>query len=120
MVAVGWPRSAETRNARNLAAARDNGHNGGLVARLLNRFGRRLCVLEHLNIEYPVGRAGSKFEALLPTRLLGSVDLMALRHFVVLDDSGNRYPAVIEHVSESNDDEADFVAIRGVVVTNMS
>jgi hypothetical protein len=77
-------------------------------------------VLEHLTIEYPVGRSGSRFEAFLPTRILASVDITALRHFVLLDDSGNRYPAVIEHVSESRDDDTDFVAIRGVVVTNMS
>jgi hypothetical protein len=75
------------------------------VARLLNRFGKRLCTLEHLSIEYPVGRA---------------VDLMALRHFVVQDDSGNRYPAVIEQVSLAADEEVELVAIRGVVVTNMS
>ena len=90
------------------------------VARLLNRFGKRLCVLEHLNIQYPVGRAGSRFEALLPTHIVPSLDLTALRHFVVLDDSGNRYPAVIEHVSTANDEETEFVAIRGMVVTNMS
>jgi hypothetical protein len=78
------------------------------------------CVVTGLDIAYPVGRSGSKFEALLPTSLLGSVDLMAVRYFVVLDDSGNRYPAVIEHVSESSAGETDFVAIRGVVVTNMS
>jgi hypothetical protein len=77
-------------------------------------------MLEHLSIEYPVGRAGSRFEALLPTRILPTIDLTALRHFVVLDDSGNRYPAVIEHVSPSTDDETEFVAISGVVVTNMS
>jgi len=92
------------------------------VARLLNRFGRRLCVLEHLNIDYPVGRAGSRFEAFLPTSVLRSVDIMALRFFVILDDSGNRYPAVIEQVALPEDaaSDADFVAIRGVVVTNMS
>lgn len=92
------------------------------VARLLNRFGRRLCVLEHLNIDYPVGRAGSRFEAFLPTSMVRSVDLMALRFFVILDDSGNRYPAVIEQVAlpEESASDTDFVAIRGVVVTNMS
>jgi len=86
----------------------------------LNRFGKRLCVLEHLSIEYPVGRAGSRFEAFLPTHVLPTIDIMAVRHFVVLDDSGNRYPAVIEQVSPPGDDEAEFVAISGVVVTNMS
>jgi hypothetical protein len=90
------------------------------LARLLNRFGKRLCVLEHLSIEYPVGRAGSRFEAFLPTRILATIDLTALRHFVVVDDSGNRYPAVIECVSSYTDQETEFVAIRGIVVTNMS
>jgi hypothetical protein len=90
------------------------------LARLLNRFGERLCVLEHLSIDYPVGRAGSHFEALLPTRMLQSIDVTALRYFVVLDDSGNRYPAVIERVSQPTDEDTDFVAISGVVVTNMS
>ncbi len=77
-------------------------------------------MLEHLSIDYPVGRAGSRFEALLPTGMLQSIDVTALRHFVVQDDSGNRYPAVIERVSQSADEEMEFVAISGVVVTNMS
>jgi hypothetical protein len=90
------------------------------LARLLNRFGKRLCVLEHLSIDYPVGRAGSNFEALLPTRMLQSIDITALRYFVVLDDSGNRYPAIIERVSPPNEQDVEFVAISGIVVTNMS
>ncbi len=90
------------------------------LARLLNRFGQRLCVLEHLQIEYPVGRAGSRFEALLPASLLSSVDLTALRHFVVQDQGGNRYPAVIERVDVAPEEAAEFAAISGTVVTNGS
>jgi hypothetical protein len=86
------------------------------MAKLLNRFGRRLCVLESLRIAYPVGRAGARFEALLPVEALSTIDITALRHFVIQDDSGNRYPAIIEPILLAHDERDSFVAICGMVV----
>lgn len=85
------------------------------LAKLMTRFGKRVAVFAALRIEYPVGRAGARFEGLLPTAALRQHDLSQLRFFFVQDDAGNRYPAMIENSSVSAEDEA-FTAISGVVV----
>jgi hypothetical protein len=87
-----------------------------VMARLLTRFGRLLCVLGELRIAYPVGRAGVRFDALLPVAVLSEIDVTALRHFVVQDDSGNRYPAIIDPIAATHDEQNAFVAITGIVV----
>ncbi|MES1173127.1 MAG: hypothetical protein ABUL62_02270 [Myxococcales bacterium] len=81
----------------------------------MNRFGKRLAVLLALRIEYPVGRDGARFEALLATTALREHDPKRLRYFVVQDDAGNRYPAMIEHTALLVDDDT-LTMIFGVVV----
>jgi hypothetical protein len=88
------------------------------MAKLLNRFGRRLGALHGLHVEYPVGRAGSRFGALVPASAFESVGVTALRHFVVQDDGGNRYPAVIEFADSSTQGTPGLVLIRGFVVAS--
>lgn len=55
-------------------------------------------MLESLSIAYPVGRSGARFEARLPTAVLRNIDTTRLRFFVVEDDTGERYPAVIDQL----------------------
>lgn len=88
------------------------------MAVLLNRFGRRLAVLESLSIEYPVSRSGVRFEARLPTQRLEGLDLTMLRYFVVQDDGGQRYPAMIDDAAPSSLEPSESTLIRGVVVAH--
>lgn len=88
---------------------------GALLAKLMSRFGRRISVLTSLRIDYPVGRSGARFEALLPAFALRDYDPTQLRFFVIQDDDGNRYPAMIEDLSPLVDDDSQLT-IRGVVV----
>jgi hypothetical protein len=81
----------------------------------MTRFGKPVAVLAALRIEYPVGREGARFEALLATADLRQHDLTQLRFFVVQDDVGNRYPAMIDHCLSASDDET-LTTIAGVVV----
>jgi hypothetical protein len=85
------------------------------VAKLMTRFGKRVGALAALHIEYPVGRDGARFQALLATAALAPHDTAQLRFFVVQDDAGKRYPAMIEHAAPCADDAA-LTAISGVVV----
>ena len=85
------------------------------MAKLMTRFGKRVGVLASLQIEYPVGRDGARFRAQLTTAALAPHDTAQLRFFVVQDDAGNRYPAMIEQASPSLEDAA-LTAISGVVV----
>jgi hypothetical protein len=87
------------------------------MARLLNRFGRRLAELRELRIEHPVGRAGTRFAALLWSDALRGLDTARLRFFVLEDEAGDRYPAMIDHVSPLVED-ARVSAIRGVLVAD--
>lgn len=85
------------------------------LAKLMTRFGRRISVLSSLRIEYPVGRGGARFEALLPTAALHPHDTSQLRFFVVQDDAGNRYPAMIEQALPQGEVD-ELTVIFGVVV----
>jgi hypothetical protein len=87
------------------------------VAKLLNRFGRQIATLRDLSIAYPVGRSGVPFEASVAAGALYNLDITQLRFFLVQDDEGNRYPALIEHVGLAASD-LDLVAIRGIVVAS--
>jgi hypothetical protein len=87
------------------------------MAKLLNRFGRRLAALTDLKIEYPVGREGTRFEARLVAGALYNLDATQLRFFVILDDHGDDYPAMIDYVGPSESD-LEQVLIRGVVVAD--
>lgn len=87
------------------------------MAKLLNRFGRQIAALSELKIAHPVGRSGVNFEALVIAGALYNLDTTQLRFFLVQDDDGNRYPALIEHVDSAPSD-LELVAIRGIVVTS--
>ena len=87
------------------------------MAKLLNRFGRRLAVLTELNIEYPVGRDGARFQAWLVAGALYNLDTTQLRFFVILDDRGDEYPAMIDQVAPSQSD-LQLILIGGVVVAD--
>jgi len=87
------------------------------VAKLLNRFGRRLAGLTDLKLEYPVGRGGARFEAWLVAGALYNLDTTQLRFFVILDEQGDAYPAMIDYVAPAQDDCA-LIQIRGVVVAD--
>jgi hypothetical protein len=69
------------------------------VAKLLNRAGQRLCVLESLSIAQPVGRSGASFQARLPAFALQGLDPFRLRFFAVQDDGGCRYSITIERIT---------------------
>lgn len=88
---------------------------GWRLAKLLNRYGVRLAVLSEVAIDYPVGRAGARFEAVLPSAALVNLDATRLRYFVVQDDSGNRYPAVIERIRPES---AESTRIFGALVAH--
>jgi hypothetical protein len=81
----------------------------------MTRFGKRVAVLTALRVEYPVGRDGARFEALLATADLLPHDTTQLRFFVVQDDAGNRYPAMIDRTSPGAGDDS-LTTIIGVVV----
>jgi hypothetical protein len=87
------------------------------MAKLLNRFRRRLAVLTDLKLEYPVGREGARFEAWLVAGALYNLDATQLRFFVILDDQGDDYPAMIDYVGPSESD-LELILIRGVVVAD--
>jgi hypothetical protein len=85
------------------------------VAELVNRFGRRIAVLIALEIDYPVGRAGTRFRARMASDALEGLDTSRLRFFLVQDESGQRFPAMIDVVARSAED-GRVTAIAGVVV----
>lgn len=85
------------------------------LAKLMTRFGKRVAVLTSLHIEYPVGRAGARFEARLASDDLRAHDTSQLRFFVLQDDAGNRYPAMIDRRASVPGNDA-LTAIGGVVV----
>lgn len=72
-------------------------------------------MLSALDIEYPVGRSGARFSALLPTAVVRELDTAKLRYFVVEDDNGHRYPATIDEVAPSQTHH-ELSAISGAVV----
>ncbi|MEP7048941.1 MAG: hypothetical protein ABJB12_01250 [Pseudomonadota bacterium] len=87
------------------------------MARLLNRFGRKLADLRELRVERPVGRGGARFEALLWSDTLQGLDTTQLRFFLVEDDEGDRYPAMIDHTAPTSED-ARVSSIGGVLVAD--
>jgi hypothetical protein len=85
------------------------------VAELLNRFGRRIARLTGLEIAYPVGREGTRFQARLATDTLEGLDTTRLRFFLVQDESGQRFPAMLERVTPAPEDPRVSI-VSGVVV----
>jgi hypothetical protein len=85
------------------------------VAELLNRFGRRIGVLSALEIDYPVTRGGTRFRARLASDALEGLDTNRLRFFLVQDDSGKRFPAMIDHIARLPED-GRVTSIGGVIV----
>ncbi|HEY3257053.1 MAG TPA: hypothetical protein VGJ91_24015 [Polyangiaceae bacterium] len=85
------------------------------MAELLNRFGRRIGTLTALEIDYPVGRQGSRFRARLASDTLEGLDTARLRFFLVEDESGKRFPAMIDDVARLPED-ARVTSIGGVLV----
>lgn len=85
------------------------------MAELLNRFGRRIGVLTALEIDYPVGRDGARFRARLASDALEGLDTDRLRFFLVQDESGKRFPAMIDQVARLPED-GRVSSIGGVVV----
>lgn len=85
------------------------------MAELLNRFGRRIGLLTALEIEYPVGRDGTRFQARVASDALEGLDTARLRFFLVQDESGKRFPAMIDQVARLAED-GRVTTIGGVVV----
>ena len=85
------------------------------MAELLNRFGRRIGLLTALEIDYPVGRAGTRFQARVASDALAGLDTARLRFFVVQDEHGTRFPAMIDRVAPLPED-GRITSIGGVVV----
>ena len=85
------------------------------MAELLNRFGRRIGVLTALEIEYPVGREGTRFRARVASDALEGLDTSRLRFFLVQDESGKRFPAIIDQLARLPED-GRVTTIGGVVV----
>jgi len=85
------------------------------VPALLNRHGRRVAVLTALEIDYPVGRDGARFQARLASDALAGLDTTRLRFFVIEDDVGRRYPALIEGVTPLPED-GRVSSISGMLV----
>ncbi|MEO6603244.1 MAG: hypothetical protein ABIQ16_25390 [Polyangiaceae bacterium] len=81
----------------------------------MTRFGKRVAVLRALHIDHPVGRDGARFQAYVATAELVLHDTTQLRFFVVQDDAGNRYPAMIERTVPGGADDL-LTTIIGVVV----
>jgi hypothetical protein len=75
--------------------------------------------MRSLNIGHPVGRSGARFEALVSRDSLCGLDTTRLRFFVVEDDDGKRYPAMIEQVSPVEGNE-QLARLCGVVVAGGS
>lgn len=72
-------------------------------------------MLTALAIEYPVGRSGARFRARLASDALEGLDTRRLRFFLVQDDDGQRFPAMIDHVARLPED-GRVSSIAGVVV----
>ena len=70
----------------------------------MTRFGKRVAALTDLRIDYPVGRSATRFQALLATSAIAKYDAARLHFFVVQDDAGNRYPAMIDQVAALPED----------------
>jgi len=85
------------------------------VPELLNRFGRRIALLDALEIEYPVGRGGTRFRARLASDPLEGLDTARLRYFLIEDAHGRRFPAMIDQLDRCPED-ARITSIGGVVV----
>lgn len=85
------------------------------MAHLLNRFGRRIGVLTALEIDYPVGREGARFRARVASDALEGLDTNRLRFFLVQDESGQRFPAMIDDLARLPED-GRVTTISGVVV----
>jgi hypothetical protein len=85
------------------------------VAKLFNRFGQRLGTFTQLTIDYPITRSGTRFAGSIPSASFCGIDPGAVRYFVVQDDGGNRYTAVIHELSPAPDD-ATCLLISGAVV----
>lgn len=85
------------------------------MAELLNRFGRRIGLLTALQIDYPVGRDGTRFRACVASDALEGLDTSRLRFFLVQDANGKRFPAMIDHVARLPED-GRLTSISGVVV----
>ena len=85
------------------------------MAELLNRFGRRIGLLTALEIDYPVGRGGTRFRARVSSDALEGLDTARLRFFLVQDEHGTRFPAMIDLVARLPED-ARVTSISGVVV----
>ena len=85
------------------------------MAELLNRFGRRLALLTELAIDYPVGRSGARFRARVASDTLEGLDTSRLRFFLVQNDDGQRFPAMIDEVARLPED-GRVTAIAGVLV----
>ena len=88
------------------------------MTQLLNRFGRRLARLSVLEIDYPVGRAGTRFRARLASDALEGLDTTRARFFVVEDEHGQRFPAMIDQVDRLPED-GRIACIAGVVVARI-
>ena len=85
------------------------------MAELLNRFGRRIGVLSALEIDYPVTRDGTRFRARLASDALEGLDTTRLRFFLVQDDSGKRFPAMIDQIARLPED-GRVSSMSGVIV----
>jgi len=72
-------------------------------------------MLTALQIDYPVGRSGARFQARLASDALEGLDTERLRFFVVEDENGQRFPAMIEQVVRLAED-GRVTQISGVVV----
>ena len=88
------------------------------MTELLNRFGRRIARLSELDIDYPVGRAGTRFRARLASDALEGLDTTRVRFFVVEDEHGQRFPAIIDEVNRLPED-GRIACIAGVVVARI-
>jgi hypothetical protein len=85
------------------------------MAELLSRFGRRIARFTALEIDYPVGREGTRFRARLASDTLEGLDTSRLRFFWVEDENGQRFPAMIDQVIPLPED-GRVTCIAGVVV----
>jgi len=68
-----------------------------------------------LEIDYPVGRGGSRFQARVASDALEGLDTNRLRFFLVEDENGKRFPAMIDRVVRLPEDSR-ISSIAGVVV----
>ncbi|HEX3854711.1 MAG TPA: hypothetical protein VHW01_27300 [Polyangiaceae bacterium] len=70
------------------------------MANLLTTARRLVCVLEALEIDYPVARSASAFTALISASAARVLREDSARFYCVEDDFGRCYPAAIESISE--------------------